>query len=92
PVIAVGLDGERKGRIAFEPYSLSLGYVEEGKHVLDITCFGNRVNAFGCVHNCMSNYKWFGPNAWRTTGHGWAYQYQLKPMGILKNPRLCSEE
>ena len=31
---------------------------------------------------------WPGPNAWRTTGTAWAYEYQLRETGILKAPQL----
>lgn len=92
PVLAVTLDGESMGQIAFEPNRISLGKVEKGIHKLDITAYGNRINAFGAVHNCVENYKWYGPNAWRTTGIDWAYQYQLKSMGILVTPQIIYME
>lgn len=88
PLLSISLDGEEKGKIAFAPYVLSLGWVEKGKHSIDITAYGNRVNAFGAVHNCDDTYFWFGPNAWRTTGNQWSYEYRLKPAGILISPRV----
>lgn len=87
PLLSVSFDGVEKGKIAFAPYTLSLGKVKEGTHVIDITAFGNRVNTFGTVHNCNHSTTWFGPNAWRTEGTSWAYEYQLKPMGVLIAPR-----
>ncbi|HEX7713689.1 MAG TPA: hypothetical protein VF531_06675 [Bacillota bacterium] len=87
-VLGIKLDGKTKGDIAFEPYTLNLGYVEAGEHQLEITAFGNRVNAFGAVHNCIRNFHWYGPNAWRSTGVGWSYQYRLRPMGVLVTPRI----
>jgi hypothetical protein len=87
-LLSVSLDGAEKGKIAFAPYTLDLGFTEEGKHALQITAFGNRINAFGQVHNCDDDYLWFGPDSWRTEGNRWSYQYNLKPMGILISPKL----
>ena len=56
-------------------------------HRLDVTAYGNRVNAFGAVHNANEKLTWFGPQAWRQTGAAWAYEYQLRPMGVLVAPR-----
>ena len=88
PLLSVALNGVPVGRIAFAPYRLDLGHVAAGAHALDITAYGNRVNAFGPVHNADPTWTWFGPDAWRTTGDQWAYEYQLKPMGILSAPRV----
>jgi len=88
PLLSVALDGAPVGRIAFAPYRLDLGVLAAGAHALDITAFGNRVNAFGPVHNADPTWTWFGPDAWRTTGDQWADEYQLKTMGILSAPRV----
>jgi hypothetical protein len=88
PVMKVALDGEQKGYIAFSPYALELGEVAPGKHVISITAFGNRVNTFGPIHNCNHTEHWIGPDAWRSTGAAWAYEYQLKKSGILVSPRV----
>jgi hypothetical protein len=88
PLLSVAFDGEEKGKIAFAPYKLKLGKVSEGEHTIDITAYGNRINAFGTLHNCNNSTTWFGPNSWRTTGSSWAYEYQIKPMGVLVSPKL----
>lgn len=88
PVLKVEMDGKEAGRIAFSPYSVSLGCVEEGEHSLKITSYGNRVNTFGAVHNCNEVERWFGPNAWRSTGEEWSYEYFIKETGILKSPEI----
>ncbi len=88
PVMKIALDGEEKGYIAFSPYALDLGEVEAGKHVISIIAFGNRVNTFGPIHNCNHTEQWIGPDAWRTTGAAWAYEYQLKRSGVLVSPRV----
>jgi hypothetical protein len=88
PVLSVAVDGEERGKIAFAPYALNLGKLEAGKHRVDITAYGNRVNTFGTLHNCNHSTTWFGPNAWRTTGSSWSYEYQLKKIGVLVSPRF----
>ncbi|MBS3966234.1 MAG: hypothetical protein KGZ60_03130 [Truepera sp.] len=88
PLLAVNLDGNPVGRIAFAPYRLELGHVPLGSHRLEITAYGNRLNAFGPVHLADAQETWIGPNAWRSEGERWSYEYQLKPMGILSAPLL----
>src|SRR5262249_15417397 len=74
PLITARLDGKQAGKIAFPPYQLDLGQLR-GKHRLDLTVYGSRVNTFGAVHNCNKNLTWFGPPAWRSTGTDWSYDY-----------------
>ncbi len=81
------LDGKIKGNIVLAPYRLDLGPVEKGEHTLGLKIFGNRINAFGAVHNADAGEAWYGPNLWRTVGRKWSYEYQLKEMGILTTPR-----
>jgi hypothetical protein len=88
PLLAVAVDGKPAGRIAWAPYRLPIGLLEPGGHNIDITAFGNRFNAFGCVHLSNQAYTWFGSSAWRTEGLDWSYQYQLKPMGLLVAPSI----
>ena len=88
PLLKVLIDGKQAGRIALAPYQVQLGYLEKGKHAISIISYGNRVNAFGTVHACNEYEHWVGPNAWRTTGAGFSYEYQLKRMGILAAPRV----
>ncbi len=86
PVIKVILDGKDCGNIAFSPYELIINDVSAGRHILEITAFGNRINTFGTLHNCNRSETWIGPKAWRTTGPAWAYEYQLHETGILVSP------
>ena len=92
PLLTVALDGKRVGPIAFAPYRLDLGRLTPGPHTVEIIAFGNRVNAFGAVHNANFTLRWHGPDAWRSTGAEWSYEYQLKPSGILTAPRLWVEK
>lgn len=91
-LLKVWLDEEEKGCIAVSPYTLSLGSTEPGRHKIRIRMFGNRFNTFGMLHNCNKAESWPGPNAWRTRGTAWAYEYQLRRTGILKAPRLMLSE
>jgi hypothetical protein len=66
PVLTVHDKKSKKlGTIALQPHTLDLGKLEEGKHEIEITAFGNRYNSFGHIHtpewvgNC-------GPGAWRS--------------------------
>jgi len=85
PLLSLDLDGKPAGKIAFAPFQLELGKLNS-RHKLDITAYGNRVNAFGPVHNANEKLTWIGPAAWRQTGASWSYEYQLKPTGILAAP------
>ena len=84
----VTIDGQPAGKIAFAPFQLRLGRSALGAHALDITAFGNRVNAFGPLHHTDENLKWVGPGAWRSSGNLWTYGYQFKRMGILVAPTI----
>lgn len=88
PVIAVSLDHEEKGLIAFEPHTLDLHEVEAGSHTLDIRVYGNRFNTFGALHNCNEEFKWYGPDSYRTSGSEWSESYQLRPFGILSRVEI----
>ncbi len=87
-LIGVSIDGERKGSIAFAPYTFTEKEVAPGHHKVDLTMFGTRINTFGTLHNCNENTTWFGPPAWRTTGDSFSYEYQLSRVGILKAPEV----
>lgn len=86
PVIKVLADGKQKGYIAFSPYEQNLGILGRGRHQVELIAYGNRRNTFGTLHNCNSTETWIGPNAWRTRGNEFAYEYQIRPTGILKAP------
>lgn len=87
-LIGVSLDGERKKSIMVAPYTCTVeaDTKEKKEHLLELTLFGNRINTFGTLHNCNENCTWFGPDAWRTKGDGYSYEYQLHRVGILKGP------
>lgn len=88
PLIGVNVDGISVGEIFKSPYSLDFSITESGEHELELVSFGSRVNTFGAVHDSDDQEVYFDPNAWRTTGESWSYEYQLKKTGILKAPVL----
>lgn len=83
--IKVFVDGKEQGNILFAPYSLNLK-LPEGRHQVQFKLYGNRHNSFGALHNADASTYYYGPDAWRTQGDGWSYEYQLKDFGILKSP------
>ncbi|HOA30351.1 MAG TPA: hypothetical protein PKM70_00295, partial [Clostridia bacterium] len=85
-LVKVLLDSREVGKIVYTPYELVIPNVKKGKHVLGFVLYGNRHNSFGTLHNCNEKTWWFGPDAWRTTGDSWSYEYSLKDMGILEKP------
>ncbi|MDP4153619.1 MAG: glycosyl hydrolase [Bacillota bacterium] len=84
--LQVKIDGKDAGKIAFAPYCVTISDVPAGNHMIDIVMYGTRINAFGSIHNSDVAFRWFGPNAWRTTGKRWGYEYNLHKVGILKSP------
>ncbi|MBQ3140870.1 MAG: hypothetical protein IJC25_02775, partial [Clostridia bacterium] len=91
PLVSVDVDGKRRGVVAIAPYKVDLGELSAGSHRVDLTAFGNRINAFGSLHNCDDSLTWFGPNAWRSEGTSWSYEYRLRKSGILIAPRLWTK-
>ncbi|MDB5327300.1 MAG: hypothetical protein JWM57_2869, partial [Phycisphaerales bacterium] len=91
PLLKVSVDGAPGRPVAFAPFEVDLGLLE-GEHAVDITAFGNRINAFGPVHHTNDALTWVGPAAWRSTDGNWAYEYQLKKMGLLAAPIILAAQ
>lgn len=87
-LLSVELDGKFIGRVAFPPYAICLGNLSQGTHLLNITLFGDRNNAFGAVHFFDTHNTWNSPQMWHSSGPAWSYEYQLENLGILTAPRL----
>lgn len=83
PALAVYVDGERKGLIAFSPHRLELGRLRAGEHELRICLYGNRFNGFGTLHNANENFVWYGPDSYRTAGDDWTECYLVRKVGIM---------
>lgn len=87
-LLTVSLDGEKRGQIVGEPYTLDLGKVEGEEHLIEINFFGTRFNTFGQLHNCNKHEAYFGPASWRSKLEEWTYTYQVRPTGVLTEPLL----
>ena len=92
PVLGVSMDGNESAPIALSPFRAELGRPAPEVHTIDVTAYGNRINTFGALHSCDHTRRWHGPDAWRTEGDDWSYEYVLQPCGILKAPVLLSAE
>lgn len=89
----VSTDGSAEGKTLFlSPYAADLGVLKRGKHRIVITCYGNRFNQFGQLHNRNHNEVYYGPKTWRTEGAAWSEEYQLRPAGILSAPVIYRKE
>ncbi len=87
-LIRVIVDGEDRGPIIFSPYQLTVKNLQPGVHAVTLRLFGNRQNGFGQLHHTQSVYFYQSPDSWRSTGDRWRYEYQFKPLGILKGPGI----
>ena len=86
-LIGVAVDGKAAGEIAFAPFECPLGELAAGPHVVDLTLYGHRANSFGVIHLAF-RIPWIGPQAWRTEGDQFCYEYQIRPLGITMSPRI----
>lgn len=90
--MSVSLDGKEQGNLVFSPYTLRIKDVPAGSHQVDITLYGTRFNCFGELHfHHNSSFRWYGPTSYRSSGDEWYYEYETKPMGLLRTP-VCALE
>ncbi len=87
-VLGMEMDGVRQGDMAYAPYEYTFTNLQPGEHEVGIAVYGNRVNGFGCVHNCDDSTSWFGPDCWRSEGVRWCYEYRLRKSGLLVSPQI----
>ena len=83
---AVSIDDKCEIPVIYPPYTAKFDAVEAGKHILHITLYGHRRNSFGPVHMANRKFRWFGPNAWRSEGENWCYDYMICEEGIIISP------
>ena len=88
PEVTVELDDKRISNVSLAPHTANLGELLEGEHILDFTVYASRINTFGSFHWTHRCHHWYGPNAWRSKGEEWSYEYWLKESGILTAPRI----
>ena len=86
-LIGVRLDGEEKGCIILPPYRLTVDGVKKGRHLIELTLYGNRNNTFGSLHNGIKD-LYNGPEHWKKSDGEFIYEYQLCEMGIEKTPEI----
>lgn len=91
-LLKILIDGREMGIMAFAPNRIECGVLAAGCHHVQMVLYGNRLNTFGQLHLSNREYTYFGADSWRTSGTDWAYEYQLKPMGILRKPVLHLSE
>jgi len=88
-LLRASVDGKDAGVIAFAPYRVKAEGLRPGWRKIDLTCFGNRFNTFGQLHwTEHPRNLGGGPDAWRTKGAAWSYEYRPIPMGVLKSPEV----
>ncbi len=87
-LVRVDVDGKECGYIWHSPFRLRTEKLAKGTHKVSYTLFGNRYNTFSALHalNADKVGVYTGPNFWRTYGFEWSYEYNTRPMGILKAP------
>lgn len=78
--------------VVYPPYRCRFDAVPAGEHTVDITLFGNRDHAFGPVHLADKAETWIGPNAWRSEGDCWTYEYRFSPLGVMSSPQITELE
>lgn len=91
PLLAVFVDGDKKGLIAYAPHRLQLGNLAPGEHELTILLYGNRFNGFGTLHNADEKFVWYGPDSYRTEKDAWTDCYLVRPVGILSAVEVGEE-
>lgn len=90
-VLEVRVDELGRKTIAYPPYETGLGKIEEGEHMLEVTAYISRYNAFGPLHQADAKDEWCGPDAWRTQGDAWTDSYRLASAGLLSAPVITVE-
>ncbi len=83
----VSIDGGKEIPMIYPPYTVAMD-VPAGKHMVDITLYGHRRNSFGPLHLTDLNESWIGPDAWRSEGEKWSYEYMIVEEGIMTSPLI----
>jgi len=91
-LVKVFVDGTDWGNIAFSPYTMEIKGLAAGTHQVMLKLYGVRQNGFAQLHHTPGVYFYQSPNSWRSAKDLWCYEYQFKPMGILKSPELYGLE
>jgi len=89
-LVGVEIDGAEIGYIWKSPFRLHTKKIAAGAHRVTYTIYGNRYNTFSALHSLVADKKdvYMGPDFWRSAGFEWSYEYNTRPMGILKAPEV----
>ncbi len=87
-LISILVDNVEQGKIVLPPYELVVKGLNKGMHVVTIRLHGTRYNTFSALHSLWADKKrvYMGPDFWRSVDEGWSYEYNTRPMGVLKTP------
>lgn len=91
PAVAVILDGEDVGTIAFSPYKLRVHNLTKGKHRLELVAYGNRHNSFGALHTVTFEEIFVNESSWNFETDdrcAFKYEYELRRFGIIGSPKI----
>ncbi len=91
-VLRAKVAGQPGEVLAYSPYTVTAGEVQVGENRVELIAYISRRNCLSPVHQANETLDWIGPNAWRTEGDAWTYEYRLKPSGILSTPILALTE
>ena len=87
-MLQVQVDDRPWQDLIYSPYMVTFRDLEAGRHTVRVKAYGTRRNGFGQVHHEQGVWYYQSPNSWRSTGDLWLYEYQLKPVGVLKTPEI----
>lgn len=87
-LMSVSIDGDEKGNIIYQPYTLEIPNIEPGEHTVEITVYGTRYNTLACLHLYRDTIWNADPGWFRRGGDDWTDDYRFKEFGILEGPEL----
>lgn len=83
---SVSVDKNKETAITYPPYISKTPVLDSGKHTINLKLYGHRRNSFGPIHLADLKESWIGPEAWRSEGEKWCYDYLIREEGILASP------
>ncbi len=87
-LVSVSLDGEEKGTVICQPYTLDIDNVTAGEHTVEITVWGNRYNTLACLHIWRDTIWNSEPGWFRRGGDDWTDSYRFNQFGLVDSPEI----
>lgn len=88
-LIGIEIDNVRSGSIVGSPYIFEVEGLKKGEHEVVLILFGNRYNTFSHLHYLDDEKdRLSSPSLWRNKDNKWCYEYNIKPMGIMTEPKI----